>query len=178
MQQAAGKVSPPLASSLTAADYWQAGAPSVVAGATAAVFTKIAQVTKGLVRLTFVIVALHPPPFTVGPPNRLPVVAHQFTVPTVGGVVHDVVVLYLTESAKNASSAVTRFRRSDFIEAMYAFALVLANFGIAMAARMPMITTTMRSSMSVKPLRFIMTSPPLESLSAGTEHPYSGVSRW
>jgi len=27
-------------------------------------------------------------------------------------------------------------RRSDFIEAMYAFALVLANFGIAMAAKM------------------------------------------
>src|SRR5438128_1853231 len=63
--------------------------------------------------------------------------------------------LVTAESAKYASSAVTRFRRSDFIEAMYAFALVLANFGIAMAARMPMITTTISSSMSVKPLRFI-----------------------
>src|SRR3989442_8934103 len=63
--------------------------------------------------------------------------------------------VYFTESAKYASSAVTRFRRSDFIEAMYAFSLVFANFGIAMAARMPMITTTIRSSMSVKPLRFI-----------------------
>src|SRR3989449_4704340 len=50
--------------------------------------------------------------------------------------------VYFTESAKYASSAVTRFRRSDFIEAMYAFSLVFANFGIAMAARMPMITTT------------------------------------
>src|SRR5216117_3968551 len=61
----------------------------------------------------------------------------------------------LDRVGKYASSAVTRFRRSDFIEAMYAFAFVLANFGIAMAAKMPMITTTISSSMSVKPLRFI-----------------------
>src|SRR5437773_4526191 len=60
-----------------------------------------------------------------------------------------------------ASSAVTMFRRSDFIEAMYAFAFVLANFGIAMAAKMPMITTTISSSMSVKPLRFILDYPPV-----------------
>ena len=53
-----------------------------------------------------------------------------------------------------------RLRISDFIEAMYAFSLVLANFGIAMAARMPIITTTISSSMSVKPLRFI-SSPPV-----------------
>src|SRR4051812_20832177 len=63
-------------------------------------------------------------------------------------------VTYFVESAKNDSSAVTRFRRSDFIAAMYAFDLVLANFGIAIAARMPMITTTMSSSMRVKPLRW------------------------
>src|SRR4051812_28771081 len=62
-------------------------------------------------------------------------------------------VVYLTESAKKASSAVTRFRRSDFIAAMYAFSFVFANFGIAIAAKMPMMTTTIRSSMSVKPLR-------------------------
>src|SRR6267143_6099774 len=62
---------------------------------------------------------------------------------------------YLTESAKYASSAVTRLRRSDFIEARYAFSFVLANFGIAIAAKMPMITTTIRSSINVKPLRFI-----------------------
>src|SRR5438034_8412830 len=64
-------------------------------------------------------------------------------------------VVYFTESAKYASSAVTRFRRSDFIEARYAFSFVLANFGIAMAAKIPMITTTIRSSIRVKPLRFI-----------------------
>src|SRR5437660_11755151 len=66
---------------------------------------------------------------------------------------------YLTESAKYASSAVTRLRRSDFIEARYAFCFVLANFGIAIAARMPMITTTMTSSISMKPLRFMATPP-------------------
>src|SRR5437879_2724639 len=70
-----------------------------------------------------------------------------------------IVAEYLTESAKYASSAVTRLRRSDFIEARYAFSFVLANFGIAIAAKMPMITTTINSSMSVKPLRFISTSP-------------------
>src|SRR5712692_10334619 len=38
---------------------------------------------------------------------------------------------------------------------MYAFSFVLANLGIAMAAKMPMITTTISSSIRVKPLRFI-----------------------
>src|SRR5438874_2691975 len=118
---------------------------------------KIAHVTNGVVRLLFVIVTAQPPLPAARPttPRLLPVVTQKFTAPAVGGVVHAVVALYLTESAKYASSAVTRFRRSDFIEAMYAFAFVLANFGIAMAARMPMITTTISSSMSVKPLRFI-----------------------
>src|SRR5712664_2831718 len=79
----------------------------------------------------------------------LPVDCTKFTPPA------PYVATYFTESAKYASSAVTRLRRSDFIEAMYAFALVFANFGIAIAAKMPMITTTIRSSMSVKPLRSI-----------------------
>src|SRR5436190_16893231 len=68
----------------------------------------------------------------------------------------DVSVAYLAESAKNDSSAVTRLRRSDFIAAMYAFDFVLANFGIAIAARMPMITTTIRSSIRVKPRRVFL----------------------
>src|SRR5438094_10580615 len=70
-----------------------------------------------------------------------------------------IVAEYLTESAKFASSALTRLRRLDFIEARYAFSFVLANFGIAIAARMPMITTTINSSISVKPLRFMSTPP-------------------
>src|ERR1019366_9165901 len=54
-------------------------------------------------------------------------------------------------SEKYASCAVTRLRRSDFIDAMYAFSFVLANFGIAIAARMPMMTTTISNSIRVKP---------------------------
>src|SRR2546422_3044444 len=49
----------------------------------------------------------------------LPVDCTKFTPPAPYAAV------YFTESAKYASSAVTRFRRSDFIEAMYAFSLVL-----------------------------------------------------
>src|SRR5438876_424819 len=78
-----------------------------------------------------------------------------------------IAVVYFTESAKNASSAVIRFRRSDFIDARYAFSFVFANFGIAIAAKMPMITTTIRSSISVKPLRFIWTTSPVWSCSMG-----------
>src|SRR5688572_23960418 len=55
------------------------------------------------------------------------------------------------ESAAKLSSYVARLRRSDFIAATYAFSFVFENFGIAIAARMPMMTTTMRSSISVKP---------------------------
>ena len=60
---------------------------------------------------------------------------------------------------RSASCAVTRLRRSDFIDATTAFSFVLANFGIAMAAKMPMITTTINSSIRVKPLRFIILPP-------------------
>src|SRR3954466_12451480 len=67
-------------------------------------------------------------------------------------------VVYVWLPEKYASSAVIRLRRSDFIEARYAFSFVLANFGIAIAAKIPMITTTIRSSISVKPLRFTATS--------------------
>src|SRR5258706_13811557 len=53
-------------------------------------------------------------------------------------------------------------RRSDFIAATYALSFVLANFGIAIAARMPMMTTTIRSSMSVKPFLLRMGGNPRE----------------
>src|ERR1700756_1027499 len=112
----------------------------------------------------FVMLAVQPacvPVPVVIAPRVLPVVAHHAAVPAVAGLVHDVAVVYLSESEKYASSAVTRLRRSDFMDAAYAFCLVLANFGIAIAARMPMITTTINSSMSVKPLRFML--PPKRS---------------
>src|SRR5207302_10153215 len=65
---------------------------------------------------------------------------------------------YLTESAKYASSAVTRLRRSDFIEARYAFSFVLANFEIGRASCRERITTTINSSMREKTIRFIYTN--------------------
>src|SRR5437867_3823749 len=68
-------------------------------------------------------------------------------------------VVYTVLSEKYASCAVIKFRRSDFIVARYAFSFVLANFGIAIAARMPMMTTTIRSSIRVKPFRLNIQRP-------------------
>src|SRR5207249_7343350 len=84
---------------------------SETAGASAAVFKKMAHVTSGVCRMVLVIVTLQPSLPAARPiaPRVLPVVTQKLTVPAVGGVVHDVVLLYLTESAKYASSAVTRF---------------------------------------------------------------------
>src|SRR5438093_11466600 len=95
-------------------------------------------------------------------PRPLPTVAHHAALPAGAGLTQLVLVVYLTESAKYASSAVTMFRRSDFVEEMYAFSFVLANFGIAMAASLPMLSTTLKSSMSVKPLRFML--PPVQTV--------------
>src|SRR2546426_6178478 len=105
-----------------------------------------------------VMLTLHPdavPVPTVIVPAELPTVGHHAALPAGAGLTQLVLVVYLIESAKYASSAVTMFRRSDFIEEMYAFSFVLANFGIAMATRMSMMPTTISSSMIVKPLRFI-----------------------
>src|SRR6266567_8044444 len=101
----------------------------------------------------------------VGPTT--PLVVQKATAPGGGGLTQLVLALYFTESAKYASSAVIRLRRSDFIEARYAFSFVFANFGIAIAAKMPMITTTIRSSISVKPLRFIRTNLPCRKSDLG-----------
>src|SRR5689334_19558884 len=66
---------------------------------------------------------------------------------------------------------------------MFAFVLpsfarfcIAMKFGIAIAARIPMITTTIISSISVKPFSLRMTlTPPRESWGRG--HPYDGSSR-
>src|SRR5437764_4004968 len=110
--------------------------------------------------LWLVISALFPYTTLFRSVRLLPVVGHQLAWPAVGaGHVPPTVLVtveaYLTKSAKHAPSAVTSWRRPDFIEAMYALPFVFANFGIAMAAKMPMMTTTISSSMSVKPLRFM-----------------------
>src|SRR5438876_1733991 len=118
---------------------------------------KIAHVTSGVVRLLFVIVTAQPPLPAARPtvPRLFPVVTQKLTAPAVGGVVHAVVAVYLTESAKYASSAVTRFRDRDSIRLIYAYPFVSYAFLFAIEAKMPMMTTTISSSMSVKPLRFI-----------------------
>src|SRR2546430_6400624 len=118
---------------------------------------KIAHFASGVVRLLFVIVTLQPPLPAARPttPRLFPVVTQKLTAPAVGGVVHAVVALYLIESAKYASSAVTRFRRSDFIEAMYAFAFVFFFLMIRRPAKSPLFPSTTIFRSSVKPLRFI-----------------------
>src|SRR3954469_928028 len=66
-------------------------------------------------------------------------------------------------------------RRSDFIAATYALSLVFANFGIAIAARMPMMTTTIRSSIRVKPFLLLIASP--EALVRGANAVHSPTLR-
>src|SRR6185437_377494 len=61
--------------------------------------------------------------------------------------------VYVLYEKKYPSSAVARLRRSDFIAAVYARPFVVSNFGTAIAASTPMITTTMSSSINVKPER-------------------------
>ncbi len=71
--------------------------------------------------LTFVMFTVHPacvPVPIVIVPSVLPVVVQYAAEPAVGGLAQLVVGVYFTESAKYASSAVTRLRRSAFIEAM------------------------------------------------------------
>src|SRR4029078_8763189 len=92
----------------------------------------------------------------VQPPACVPVPRTTVGLETPGELLYfrfAMVAVYDELSEKYASSDVTRLRRSDFIAVMYAFCFVLANFGIAIAAKMPMSTTTIRSSIRVKPLR-------------------------
>src|SRR5947209_4718320 len=117
--------------------------------------TKISQLLAVLALVTLAVQPACVPVPVVMAPSVFPVVVQYATEPAGAGFTQLLVVVYLIESAKYASSAVTRLRRSDFIEARYAFSFVLANLGIAMAAKMPIITTTISSSMSVKSLRFI-----------------------
>src|SRR6266481_10156929 len=142
-QKRAAGIAPRRRPALGQRPYAHFGSPSLLAGASAVEPTYTAHV---LVVVVWVTLAVNPSAVTtmVGPTT--PVVV-AYAVPRL--------LVYFTESAKYASSAVIRFRRSDFIDARYAFSFVFANFGIAIAAKMPMITTTIRSSISVKPLRLI-----------------------
>src|SRR5437867_219860 len=101
--------------------------------------------------------ALHPwvSDPTVTAPSTLPAVAQNATEPRsarlctrrarfgrfgVGGFAHAIRELYLTESEKNASSAVTRFRRSDFIAATSASSIGLG-FGGSSAGSIGIATS-------------------------------------
>src|SRR5450432_4194193 len=86
-------------------------------------------------------------------------------------------VVYVWLPEKYASSDVAMLRRSDFSEARYAFSLVLANFGIAIAAKMPMITTTIKSSIRVKPLRRRSMFNSQDRKKAFTNRPHPGGCR-
>src|SRR6267143_313664 len=148
MKKIGGDRSPPTLRASGQRPYAHFGSPSLLAGAKDVVPTYTAHV---LVVVVWDTVAVNPLAVTVMVGPTTPLVT-LYAVPRL--------LVYFTESSKYASSAVIRLRRSDFIEARYAFSFVFANFGIAIAAKMPMITTTIRSSISVKPLRFIWTNLP------------------
>src|SRR6266516_1622610 len=126
--------------------YWHFGSPSLFAGANAVDPIKIEHV---FVVLRLVMFAVQPSAVSATAGSVLPVDWVKMSPPA------PIVAQYLTESAKEASAAVAKLRRSNFMEARYAFSFVLATFGIAIAAKMPLITTTISSSIRVKPLRFI-----------------------
>src|SRR5437016_7387611 len=83
-------------------------------------------------------------------------------------------VVYFTESAKYASSAVTRFRRSDFIEARYAFSFVLRSE--EHTSELQSLTNIVCSLLLVrkKPLRFIR-QPPRRGKSRTLSNEYSAA---
>jgi len=118
---------------------------------------KIAHFTSGVVRLLFVIVTPQPPLPAARPmvPRLFPVVTQKLTAPAVGGVVHAVVAVVLDRVGEvrlfgGHQVPKVRLHRGDV-----RLRLRVGELRIAMAAKMPMITTTISSSMSVKPLRFI-----------------------
>src|SRR4029079_19386414 len=66
-------------------------------------------------------------------------------------VVGTVPLKYVLLSLKNASWALVRLRKSVIIAEVYALPFVFENFGIAIAARTPITTTTISNSIRVKP---------------------------
>src|SRR5258708_21618894 len=95
--------------------------------------------------------------YTLSLHDALPILTQKLTVPAVGGVVHDVVALYLTESAKYASSAVSRLQRTHLNPRYHALSFVFSCFGKAIRGGIAIINTTTSSLMSVKTMRFSLT---------------------
>src|SRR5438552_19044550 len=108
--------------------------------------------------LMLVMPAAHPaaePVPSVVVTSVLPAAAHHDALPAGAGLTQLVAVVYFTESAKYASSAVTRRSEERRVGKECRFSLALEQLGIAMVARMKMITMTIRSSMRWKPLRLL-----------------------
>ena len=61
---------------------------------------------------------------------------------------------YSLKSLANATISVARFLRSDWATLFCVFTLYCVNCGTAMAAKIPMIATTIISSIKVKPCCF------------------------
>jgi hypothetical protein len=94
----------------------------------------------------WVAVAPHPLPLTfwsvsVTPPDGW----------AMNPVVGTVPLKYVLLSLKNASWALVRLRKSVIIADVYALPFVFENFGIAIAARTLITTTTISNSIRVKP---------------------------
>src|SRR3954466_859273 len=64
--------------------------------------------------------------------------------------------LYLLTSVARASQAVAIVRMSAIVLFCFDRCIAVRRFGIAIAARMPMIATTISSSMRVKPFCFLV----------------------
>src|SRR5439155_7129576 len=101
---------------------------------------KIAQV---LVVLALVMFDFHPSLVVTRPDSVFPVVSQYVAEP--GVAVQAVVPVYLIESAKRSEEHTSELQSRGYIVSRFAFAFVFANFGIAIAARIPMITTTINS---------------------------------
>src|SRR5437763_11898784 len=83
--KAAGRTPPPVLSLLCDAVYLQAGAPSLIAAPTGpASLTKMEHVTRGVVRLLFVMDTRQTPRAPLSVTRLLPVVGHQLTSPAAG----------------------------------------------------------------------------------------------
>src|ERR1700737_4506911 len=71
------------------------------------------------------------------------------------GIVRAPAALYLLTSVARASHAVAMVRMSAMVLFCFDRCMAVSRFGMAMAARMPMIATTISSSMRVKPFCFL-----------------------
>src|SRR5947209_17130285 len=107
--------------------------------------TKISQLLAVLALVTLAVQPACVPVPVVMAPSVFPVVVQYATEPAGAGFTQLLVVVYLIESAKYASSAVTRLRRSDFIEARYEIGRALCRVRVSMAVIVVLINNKKNS---------------------------------